>query len=230
MRRVLALLTLSVLVGGLLSVVGATSVQAVEPLTGRLVDSTGSHPAVAGATVRLRRVTASGAGEVVASDTTDADGKFSLEAGPSPDDEYYVQVLPGDYQGGYVGDGYVQPTQGGAMTYGAHAALGKVLSNPAFIRGVLVNSHSHRPVRGVRVTARSDNDPSQVEGGDTTNGNGVFRIVGLTCEDDCYLKVAGGPQGYEAGFRACNAQVVATFDDACASPIGRIGKVFLDKS
>lgn len=230
MHRSLSLLTLSALVPALLAVTGGTPAQAASPLTGRLVDSTGTHPAVVGAVVKLRTVTGSGAGTVVDTDTTDSDGKFSLDAGSSPDDEYYVQVMAGKYQGGYIGDGWVQPTQGTAMTYGPSASLGKVLDNPAFIRGRLVDATSGDPITGVKVSARSANDVTQVEGVDSTNTNGVFMITGLECEDDCYLKVAGAAAGYETGFRACNAQVVADFGDACASPIGKIGKVFVDKS
>ena len=101
---------------------------------------------------------------------------------------------------------------------------------PAFIRGRIVDSANGHAVRGVKVTARSANDVTQVEGADTTNRNGVFVITGLECEDDCYLKANGSDRGYETGFRACNAQVVADWGDACGSPIGKIGKVFLDKS
>jgi hypothetical protein len=229
-RRVLSFLCVSVLAATVLALTGSGPVQATSPLTGRLVDSTNPSATVAGAEVRLRKVTGSGVGDVVDTDTTDSEGHFSLDAGSSPDDEYYVQVMAGRYQGGYIGDGFVQPNAGSAMTYGPSASLGKVLDNPAFIRGRLVNSVSGAPVRNVKVSARSDNDPSQIEGADTTNRNGAFAITGLECEDDCYLKVAGSSQGYETGFRACDAQVVPTFGEACASPIGKIGKVFVDKS
>ncbi len=230
MRRLLIVLLCTGLPA--LGLVHSPTASAADPLTGRLVDSTGSHPAVAGATVRLRTVSGSGAGAVVDTDTTSSSGAFSLDAGPSPDDEYYVQVLPGAYQGGYVGGGsprYVETTAAGAATYGAHAHLGTIRANPAFIRGILVDSVSHDPVAGVKVTSRSDNDISQVEGSDVTDRNGVFRITGLECEDDCYLKFAGGSR-HETGFRACNATVVATWGAACASPIGRIGKVRIDPS
>ena len=36
-------------------------------------------------------------------------------------------------------------------------------------------------------------------------------------------------RGFETGYRACNATVVETWGEACASPIGRIGKVRLDR-
>jgi hypothetical protein len=230
MRRPISLLVVASL--SLLGAVvaGPPAAVAADPLTGRLVDSTGSHPPVVGATVRLRKVKGGDPGAVVDTDTTDGKGRFELDAGPGADDEYYVQVAPGTYQGGFVGDGYVQAAAANAMTYGPHAAVGKILANPAFIQGRIVDSRNRRPVRGVRVTARSANDLSQVEGADTTDKQGRFRINRLECEDDCYLRVNGEPKGYEVGYRACNAGVVPEWGDACASPIGRIGKVRLDRS
>lgn len=231
MRRLLPLFVAFCLaLLGLALVAGPPAANAADPLTGRLFDATGTHPAVTGATVRLRKVTGDGPGAVVATDVTNSEGKFSLDAGPTPDDEYYVQVVAGVYQGGYVGGGWVQPTAGYAATYGPHAAIGNIRANPAFIRGVIVNAANGNPVAGVKVTARSATHIYQVEGADYTGRAGVFRINGLECEDDCYLKVNGQPKGYEVGFRGCSAQVVPTWGDACASPIGRIGKVFLDKS
>ncbi|MDP2774207.1 MAG: carboxypeptidase-like regulatory domain-containing protein [Nocardioides sp.] len=230
MRRLLALIAAaSLALMTLAAVAGPPAAVAADPLTGRLVDATGAHPAVQGATVRLRTVTASGPGAVVDTDVTGSDGRFALDAGASPDDEYYVQVVPGVYQGGYVGGGWVQPNPGYAVTYDPHASIGRILANPAFIRGVLVNSANGKRVAGVKVTARSANHILQVEGSDYTGRAGVFRINGLECEDDCYLKVHGRPQGYEVGFRGCSAQVVPTWGAACASPIGRIGRVFLDR-
>ena len=233
MRRLLTVLLALCTACLFLIGVGAPA-SAAEPLTGRLVDATeSSHPGVPNMTVQLRRVTGSGPGEVVDSDVTSATGAFSLDAGPSPDDEYYVRVLPGNFQGGWVGGSpsdvnWVQPTAGSATTYGPHATLGRVMANPAFMRGVVVDSVTGAPVAGVRATARSDTDITAVEGADTTNRNGVFRITGLTCEDDCYLKLNGSDQGYETGFRACDATVVPTWGEACAAPIGGMGKVRLD--
>ncbi|WP_243059826.1 hypothetical protein [Nocardioides sp. SR21] len=228
MRRLLALL---ICVG--LALFGLSLVptaHAAGPLTGKLVDATGTHPPVAGATVRLRLVTGSGPGAIVDTDTTSSAGSFALDAGPSPEDEYYVQVVPGEYQGGYVGGGtprFVQPTAGGALTWSADAHIGTIRANPAFIRGVLIDSVTHDPVPGVKVTSRSSTDISAIEGSDVTNRRGVFKVTGLTCEDDCYLKFNGG-SAYETGFRACNGGVVPTWGAACASPIGRIGKVRID--
>ena len=78
------------------------------------------------------------------------------------------------------------------------------------------------------MSRRDANDDLAVEGSDTTDSNGVFRVTGITCEDDCYLRMNGSARSFEVGYRACNATVVATWGDACASPIGRIGKVRLD--
>jgi hypothetical protein len=230
MRRptaLLSILTMIVVTLGLATV----RADAADPVTGRIVDSTGSGP-VAGQTVRLRTVVAGDPGVVVDTDVTNAMGRFSLDAGSSPEDEFYVQVVPGRFQGGYVGGlpRWVQPTAAAAATYGAHSSLGTIRANPAFIRGVIVDAASKKPLRGIKVAARSMNDGWQTEGNDTTNRAGVFAITGLECEDDCYLKVSGAAKGYEVGYRACNGGVVADWGDACASPIGSIGKVRLDHS
>lgn len=214
---------------GLAVVAGPPAANAADPITGQLADATGSHQAVPGMTVRLRTVTGSGPGTVVDTDVTDSDGKFSLDAGPTPDDEYYVQVIAGRYQGGYIGEDYVQPTAAYAVTWGPHASIGKVWALPAFIRGTVVNSATGNPVSGVKVTVRTSDHLFTVMDADTTGRAGAFQLDGITCEDDCALKVNGIDKGYEVGWRGCSAQVVPTWGDACASPIGRIGKVFLDK-
>jgi hypothetical protein len=233
MRRLLVLLVSSCLAVLGLAMVGLPSAQAAGSLTGRLVSSANTTLPVVGATVRLRRVTATGPGTVVATDVSDSNGNFALNAGPSPEDEYYVQMLTNAYQGGYVGGApgdvnYIQTNVGNASTYGPSATLGKVLALPGFIKGVVVNAATSQPVRGVAVTARSANDISQVEGFDTTDRLGRFAITGLQCEDDCYLRLNGSGSGYETGFRACGGGVVPTWPAACASPIGYIGKVRLD--
>jgi len=97
-----------------------------------------------------------------------------------------------------------------------------------FIRGIVVNRKTKNPVRGVTVTVRPQG-ASTVDGADVTGADGVFRIDGVTCEDNCMLKINGNAKGYETGFRACNAQVVPTWGAACASPLGRIGRVFLGR-
>jgi hypothetical protein len=231
MRRTTAVLSL---VAALVVSVGLVHApaDAAGPLTGRIVFATGGAGGVAGVKVRLRTLAdGGGPGAVVDTDVTGATGAFALSAGASPDDEYYVQVVAGRMQGGYVGGdpAYVQRTPGDAMTYGPHAKIGKIRANPAYLRGVVVDAATKKPLRGIKVAARSMNDGWQTEGTDTTDRSGVFRITGLECEDDCYLKVNGSAKGHEVGYRACNASVVPDWGDACASPIGSIGKVRLDK-
>lgn len=237
MRRSLALVVSALLASAALTVgvlAASSPSSAAGLLTGRLVDSTGGHPSVVGATVKLRTVTETGPGTVVDTDTTNSAGEFALNAGPSPDDEYYVQVVAGTYQGGYVGGApgaainWVEAIAENGATYSPDAAIGKIYDNPAFIQGRLIDATTKKPVKNVKVTARSANDIAQVEGSDVTNARGVFRITGLECEDDCYLKFAGAPQGYEIGFRSCPGGVVADWGDACASPIGLIGKVRIE--
>lgn len=121
----------------------------------------------------------------------------------------------------------MQPGPGYARTYGPGDHIGNICDNPAYIRGLVVNAATGNPVSGVYVTARSHTDTWALEGSAYTNSSGVFRVTGITCEDDCYLKVNGCARSYETGYRACNAQIVPSWDDACGSPIGRIGKVFL---
>jgi len=178
--------------------------------------------------VRLQQVTSSGAGAVVATDITAADGSFSLATGS--DDEYYIRVVAGRYQGGWIGSKYVERRIDDAITHAPGATLGKIWAHPAFMRGVVVNASTGNPVKGVVATARNTADPSSLEGDHyTTNRNGFSEITGITGEDSNNLKLNGSSQGYETGFRGCSAQVVPTWGAACGAPLGRIGKVFLDK-
>lgn len=239
MHRSLSLAAATIAVfAGVTAVSGVPTAEAFSPLTGQLVDAvTTGHPGVPGMVVRMRELASDGSpGAVVDEAATGTKGFFSLDAGPTPTDEYYVQVIAGNFQGGYVGGGSagepnrVEPTAGQARTYGPHATIGAIRANPAFIRGIVVDAADQaKPVAGVLVTGRDSVDISAVEGADTTNANGVFKIQGLTCEDSCYLKVNGSSQSYETGFSDCSQQIVPTWGAACASPIGRIGKVFLDK-
>lgn len=236
MRRTLALLASSaVVLVGLAPGAGLLPAHAADPVTGRLVDST-SPGQTAGApnmTIQLREVTGTGPGDVVASDVTSADGSFSIDAGPSPDDEYYIRVLPGAYQGGWVGDAGdlegVLPTAGDARTYGPHASLGRVLVLPAFVRGTVVNAANGNRVNGVTLRMIEGGDGGVVHGSDVSGPKGLFRIGGLTGEDNYGLRVVGEDRGYENGWLACNGTVVATFGEACAAPLGKAGKVRLDR-
>lgn len=229
MRRSLALL-LSACLAALALVTVSSSAQAATSITGRLVDGTAAgSPAVAGMEVRLIESDGGSPSTVVDTVTTAADGSFSLDPGASAAEEFFVRAVAGDYQAGWVGDGWLQKDVAFAQTFGPGVDLGDVSAIPAFIRGTVVNSVTKKPVGGIRVTARSQDQIKEVDGADLTNKDGVFRINGLTCEDDCYLKINGSEKGYETGYRACNAKVVATWGDACASPLGRIGRIFLDR-
>jgi hypothetical protein len=93
MRRLTTLLVASALL--LLGLGAVTPASASDPIYGRLLDGVASsHPAASGMTVQLRTVTSTGPGSVVATDVTNSGGYFQLDPGSSPDDEYYVQVLP----------------------------------------------------------------------------------------------------------------------------------------
>jgi 5-hydroxyisourate hydrolase-like protein (transthyretin family) len=205
--------------------------EAAPPVTGRLVSTSNDHPPAAGMQVRLRTMVAGHPGSVVDTDLTDSNGRFSLDAGSAPEDEYFVQVVAGRYQGGWVGGSHegAQPRPADAATYAPGTALGRIWVNPAFMRGVVVDSETRRPLRGIKVAARSHNDSSQPLRTDVTNRNGVFLLTGLSCEDDCFLRVNGTNRGYEVGYRACNASVVPTWGEACGAPLGRIGRVRLDR-
>lgn len=229
MRRLLASLTVSVLIAAGLAAVPAPS-SAAPSITGRLIDATTGDP-VSGVTVRLRMPPADGAGPgaVFATDTTGPGGAFSLAARSGG--RYYVQVVAGRYQGGYVGGQprYAQPGLADAGSYPPGAPLGKVRVDPAFIRGVVVDATTKKPVRGAKVTARTYSDPSEVESVDTTDRAGRFTLTGIRFEDDGFLKINGAGVRHETGYVACDRSVVATFEQACASPLGVIsGKIRLD--
>ena len=92
-----------------------------------------------------------------------------------------------------------------------------------------MNSKTGKPLPGVKVSVRPGDDLSKPEGIDFTNARGVFRVDGLECEDDCALYFRGRPKGYENGYWGCAKVVVRTWDDACAAPLGSIGKVRIDQ-
>ena len=231
MRRSLAVL-LSACLAALALLAVSPSAEAATPITGRLVNGHAGTPApaVPGMTVELfESVGGSPGATPVDTAVTAADGGFSLDPGTSTASEFFVHAVAGDYQAGWVGGGWLQRDSAFADTIPGGTALGNVRAIPAFIRGIVVNSVTKKPVAGVRVTARSQDAIKEVDGEDLTNADGGFRIDGLTCEEDCFLKINGSARGYETGFRACNAKVVPTWPAACASPLGRIGRVFLDR-
>ena len=221
----------------LAGVTGLPAANAATPLTGRLVDSTSAaNPGVPNMTVRLVTVTSGGgAGVVVDTDVTGPNGFFALDAGPSPDPQYFVQVLPGNFQGGWVGGSgtsgmdWVQPTFGDADTYGPHDGIGSVQALPAFVRGTVIDQGTGIPVQGVTVRMTEGSDLTIVYGSDVTNANGVFRIGGLSGEDNFGLRVNGSAQGYEVGwFNGFSHEVVPTWGEATAAPLGKAGKVKIE--
>lgn len=229
MRRLLVCLVVSLLVAVGLTA-AATPSYAALAITGRLVDATTGEP-VSGVTVRLRMPAADGPapGGVFDTDTTGASGAFSLE-GPAHG-RFYVQVVPGRYQSGYVGGHprYAQPGLDDAGSFESGTKLGKVRVNPAFITGVVVDAVTKDPVRGAKVSARTFSDPNEVEATDSTDRAGRFRLTGITFEDDGYLKINGSGVGHETGYVACSLAVVESFENACASPLGVItGKIRLE--
>lgn len=237
MRRCLALVLSACLAAlTLLTLTPSTGgAEATTTISGRLVDGYApGNPAVAGVTVELVEWLDGVPGAGVGTATTAADGSFSLVPEGSSATRFYVRAAAGDYQFGWVGrsvDGsrWLERDFAFARSFVLGTVLGDVKAIPAFIRGVVVNSVTKKPVAGVVVTARSQDKIKEIDGVDRTNRDGVFRINGITCEDDCYLKLNGSEKGYETGFRDCDARVVPTWGGACASDIGRIGRVFLDR-
>ena len=233
MRRSLVVL-LSACLTALALLAASPPAEAATPITGRLVNGHAGTPApaVPGMTVELfESVGGTPTGPAVDSDITDADGHFTLDPGTSTAAKFFVHAAAGDFQEGYVGGNprWLQKDVTFANRFAPGTALGNVRAIPAFIRGVVVNSVTKKPVVGATVTARSQDAIKEVDGVDVTDADGRFRINGLTCEDDCFLKINGSTKGYETGFRDRNAQVVATWPDACASPLGSIGRVLLDR-
>lgn len=232
-NRLMAAL-LAVVIAAALLALTPPAAHAAAPITGRLVDSTASGASVPNMTVRLRTVTETGPGSIVVSDVTASDGSFSLDAGSTPDDEYYVQVVAGSYQGGWVGGNgaagmdWVQPTAGDATTYGPGNAIGRIQTLPAFVSGKVVNAATGNPVRGVTVRVTEGSDTSTVYGSDVTNVNGQFRVNGLSGEDNFGLRVNGAAKNYESGWVGCDNQVYQLWENACGGPLGRAGRIFLE--
>lgn len=203
---------------------------ALDPVVGQLVDSTTGAPAV-GTTLRLHADDGGTPGAVVVTDVTDANGEFSLA--PTGPGDYWVEVVRNSrIQGGYVSDrasgpSWVEfdPAYATPVTPGRR--LGRVMALPSFISGVVVNAANGNRLGGITVNTREVTSLSTVVGSDTTDSNGFFRIP--IAGEDFGLRVNGVSRGFEAGWRACDATVVRTWGAACGSPIGRIGKVFLDR-
>jgi hypothetical protein len=224
MRRAI-FLVLSAIVALVAPLTMAPAQALTATITGTLLSASPGAPPLAGATVKLYTDASGAPGSVIDTVTTDSTGNFSLDAGSDPD--YFIRVTRTDYQGGFVGGGFVQSSSTFYDTYAPGTAVGDVYMIPTFIRGYVVNPATGKRVSGVKVTARAYGAWTTPEAADVTNSNGVFVLRGFDCEDNCYLKFLGHPVDYENGYRACNGGVVATWGAACASPLGNIGKIRL---
>lgn len=194
--------------------------------TGTVVDWNGLGP-VEGVTVRLRAVGRGGPGTVIATDTTNAKGVFSL-AGGAQGQEVYVELVDGLYQGGVSGDlvfddGEVQrifyQTKNEYSTYEAGSALGKIRANPTWIEGRFINPKTKRGVAGLTVKAIVYTGVVRTA---TTNRGGWFRMDDVHFDGgDANLRAFGAKVGYENGYVTC-------FDDvkpqafSCATSIGTL--------
>lgn len=200
-------------------------------VTGRLYEINAGVPAP-GVTVNLREVTEGGPDDILGTGVTDSTGFFDIEPLVPLQDEYYVEVVGNDQvQFGWVDGGdpnYVQQYDEYAATFSATEAIGRIWVNPSYVRGRVVNPRNGNPVAGVTVSLRLADDPSTSVGVTTTNAQGRFRIGGILGED-FNLRLIGEAVGFENGWRACNGTVVRTLGAACASPIGQIGRVRLDR-
>ena len=103
-----------------------------------------------------------------------------------------------------------------------------VACHPAALPRAVRQSDSGMPVGGVDVSMRDIADHTTISGSDITNRQGVFRITGLSGED-FGMKVNGSAKGFETGWLACANTVVHGWPEACGAPLGRAGKVRLDK-
>lgn len=202
----------------------------IPPVTGRIFDVSTGEP-VAAVTVEIVADEAGEPGMVLAEGETDADGRFSINA--TTGDDIWVRVVADNrVQAGYVGRGSaphsVEWDFEAARTYAPGTSLGRINALPSYIRGRIVRADRPRlGIAGVRVSLRDALALPVSLASTTTNSAGFFRINGIEGED-FGLKINGNKPRYETGWRACNAGVVASWGNACASPIGPIGNVLLE--
>ena len=236
-RLLVALLGLAAALAALTAVPATSSADAPAraaqaapaPITGRLVYDFDDVRPASGVRVELR---SGPGGTIIGSTTTDSEGRFSVvRTGPLPAGGSYVRVVGNNWvQGGIVGGDssprYVQASFAYARRYADGTALGRVWALPSFIRGQVVDAATLAPVAGARVNLRRAVDNVRVATV-LTASNGTFRIYPIHGED-FNLQVNGLEVGHELGYRACNAQLVATIGDACGSPIGYIGRIYAD--
>lgn len=228
MRRIVSVLVLAV-VAALLHAVVPPQATAGAVISGQIVQYGGAL--VPGTTVRLHADDGGAPGAIVDTEVTDAEGRFTLS--PTLDTDHWVEVVRNNkVQGGFVSDSesgpsYVQFDATYATPITPGTALGRVLDAPSFISGVVVNAANGNRLRGISVSTRDVTALGVVLHSDATDLNGFFRIP--IWGEDFGLRVNGTARGFENGWRACNATVVPTWGAACQSPIGRIGRVKLDR-
>jgi hypothetical protein len=199
-------------------------------IVGQLVDATTDDP-VANTTIELHQGAATGA--VVDTATTDGTGHFTVTPGVT-DAPYWVEVVRNArVQGGFVrddpeptADSWVEFDASGATPVAPGTDLGRVLDDPSFISGKVVNAANGAELRGIIVSTREVGALATVVGSDTTDTNGFFRIP--IFGEDFGLRLNGHARGFETGWRGCAGGVVPTWGAACQSPIGRISKTRLD--
>ncbi|MDZ5622234.1 transthyretin-like family protein [Nocardioides bizhenqiangii] len=228
MRRIVSVLVLAV-VAALFHAVAPPQATAGAVIRGQVVQYGGTP--MANTTVRLYEDDGGAPGVLVDTVTTEDDGEFVLS--PSLDTPHWVEVVRNSrVQGGFVSDrptgpSYVEFDVADATPVDPGDLLGRVLAAPSFISGTVVNAATGNRLRGINVSTRDAQHLGVVLDADVTDVNGFFRIP--IFGEDFGLRVNGGARGFENGWRACNGGVVPTWGEACASPIGRIGRVRLDR-
>lgn len=175
-------------------------------LTGTVAPTAGGD--VAGVKVRLRALTRSGPGGVVATDLTDEAGAFRLVGG-STTASYYVEIMAGEFQHGWAGGyrpRYWQSNLEDADLFKGGATLGTVHPTPAFVRGTMIDAATKKGVRGVKITYTTFGSSSGLSA--YSRRNGSFEITGISGGEDGAMKFAGAAVGYENGVWSCAATVV----------------------
>ncbi len=228
MRRIVSVLVLAV-VAAVLQVAVSPPATALAAIVGQIVQYGGSP--VPGTTVRLHQDDGGAPGALVDTTTADSNGQFSLT--PAIDGPHWVEVVRNRrVQGGFVSDSasgpsWVQFDAAHATPVDPGTRLGRVLGAPSFISGKVVDAASGNRLQGTNVSTRDVVALGTVLHADATDANGFFRIP--IWGEDFGLRVNGRTRGYENGWRACDGSVVPTWGAACASPVGPIGKVRLDR-
>lgn len=198
----------------------ASKPAAGRPIVGRVVSAVDGQP-VAGQKVRLRVFTRSGVGRVIDTAVTSGTGRFALTGIRGY--LFYVELLATrGYQHGYVGTApryFVARWQKGAAI-GTGTRLRAVRAWPSTISGIAIDA-SGDPVAGVTVGAYRPSKTGVLAEA-VTGARGRFRLTGIDFERDGYLRLDGTAQGLESGYLACDYTVVASFEDACAAPLGTI--------